>query len=74
MIEAKKKLKKVHIDLWGPHYLLLLSEKTYAAILLDTKIRKSWIIYLQSKDEFIDAFVTWVSKVKNEYNKLVKVL
>lgn len=32
------------------------------------------MIYLQSKDEFIDAFVTWVPKVENECNKLVKVL
>lgn len=74
MIEAKEKFKEVYVDLWGPHYLSLLSEKMYAAILLDTRTRKSWVIYLQSKDEFIDVFMTWVLKVKNECNKLVKVL
>lgn len=37
MSNIEEKLDKVHVDLWGPHHLALLSEKTYAAILLDTK-------------------------------------
>lgn len=51
-----KKLDKVYVDFWGPHYLVLLSSKIYTAILLEIKTRKSWIVYLQSKNEFIDTF------------------
>lgn len=41
MFEIKKKLNKVHVDLWGPYYALLLSGKIYAIILLYAKIWKS---------------------------------
>lgn len=74
IIEAKKKLEEVYVNLWDPHYPPLLSKKTYIAILLDKKTRKSCVIYLHSKDEFVDVFITWVPKVEIEYNKLGKVL
>lgn len=56
MNNVKKKLDKVHVDLWGPHHLIFLSKKTYTAILLDTKTWKSWIAYLCLKDKFVDVF------------------
>lgn len=57
MTEAKEKLDEVHVDLWGPHYYPpSLSGKIYAAILVDANTQKSWVAYLRSKDEFVDAF------------------
>ena len=38
--KVKKKLEEIYVDLWGPHNLLLLSEKTYAVILMDAKTYK----------------------------------
>lgn len=58
MTKVNEKLEEVHVDLWGPHYPPSLSGKTYAAILLDGKTRKSLVMYLRSKDEFVDAFQT----------------
>lgn len=74
MTMTEEKLDEVHVDLWGPHYPLSLSGKTYAAILLDEKTRKTWIVFLRSKDEFIDAFKVWLPKVENESKKSMKVL
>lgn len=74
MTKADKKLDEVHVDLWGPHHPALLSGKSYAAILLDAKTRKTWVLYLCSKDEFVDAFQIWLPKVENECNRLMKAL
>lgn len=74
MTKVEGKLDEVHVDLWGPHHPASLSGKTYAAILLDAKTRKTWVIYLRSKDEFIDAFQVWLPKVENECNRSMKAL
>lgn len=52
MTIAEEKLDKVHIDLCEPNYPGSLADKTYVAIFLDEKTRKTWLIYLRSKDEF----------------------
>lgn len=74
MTEVKEKLEEVHVDLWGPHNPPLLSGKTYAAILLDAKTRKTWVMYLRLKDEFVDTFQTWLPKMENESKILMKIL
>ncbi len=56
MTPAEDKLEEVHVDLWGPHNLPSLSWSTYTSILVCEKTRKSWVLYLRSKDEFVDAF------------------
>lgn len=70
MTEVKEMLEEVHVDLWGPHNPPSLSGKTYAAILLNAKTRKTWVHYLRSKDEFVDVFQIWLPKVEKE-NKLL---
>lgn len=74
MTEATINLEKVQADLWGPHYLSLLFGKTYATILLDATTQKSWIVYLKSKDEFVNIFKTWLPKVENKSGQSMKVL
>lgn len=74
MTKVDGKLDEVHVDLWGPHHPASLSGKSYAAILLDAKTRKTWVIYLRSKDEFVDAFQIWLPKVENECNQSMKPL
>ena len=41
MTKVDDKLDKVHIDLWGPHYPISIGGKTYVAILLNAKTRKT---------------------------------
>lgn len=74
MTEAKENLEEVHVDLWGPHYPPSLSGNLYAAILMDAKTRKSWVLYLRSKDEFVDAFQNWLPAVKVQCGKSMKAL
>ena len=56
MSKVKKKLDEIHIDLYGLHYLLSLLDKIYTAILLDANMQKLWVVYLQSKNKFMDIF------------------
>lgn len=73
--KASEKLNEVHVDLWGPHYPLSLLGKTYTAILLDAKTRKSWVLYLRSKDKFVDVFTgTWLLAIENQCSKSMKAL
>lgn len=72
MTEVEEKLEEIHVNLWGSHHPALLSEKKYVAILLNAKTRKTWIHYLQSKDEFVNIFQVWLPKVENEYTKSMK--
>lgn len=64
------KLEKVHADLWRPHDLSLQSRSTYIAILICKHIRKMWTLYLPGKNDFINAFQTWLPYVeaKSEYS------
>lgn len=74
MTEVKEKLEEVYVNLWGLHHLASLFGKKYTVILLDAKTRKTWIHYLQSKDEFVNVFQVCLPKVENECIKSMKVL
>ena len=58
------KLQEIHADLWGPHDPPLLSRKFDVGLLLDEFTRKSWVLLLQNKDEFFDAFKLWLPRAK----------
>ena len=56
MTKVNEKLDEVYIDLWEPHYPTSIGSENYVVILLDAKIQITWVIYLWSKDKFVDAF------------------
>ena len=68
MIPTRERLEKVHADLWGLHYPASRSGNTYAAILMCEHSRKTWVLYLRIKDEFVDAFKIWLPRVETESN------
>ncbi len=68
MTPTKEKLEEVHADLWGPHHPASRSKNTYAAILMCEQSRKTWILYLRTKDEFVDASKIWLPRVETESN------
>ncbi len=68
MTPTKEKLEEVHADLWGPHHSASRSGNTYAAILMCKHSRKTWILYLRTKDEFVDAFKIWLLRVETQSN------
>lgn len=44
MIPTFNKSEKEHVDLWGPHYLLLLFEEIYVAVFCCKFTQKPWIL------------------------------
>ena len=68
------KLEKVHADLWGPHDPPSQPGSTYAAILICEYTRKTWTLYLQRKNNFIDAFQAWLPQVEAESGCSMKIL
>lgn len=56
MTPVNEKLEEVHADLWEPYDPISRSGNVYAAILMCEHTRKSWTLYLRTKDEFVDAF------------------
>lgn len=74
MTKVDEKLHKVHDNLWGPHHPASLSSKTYAAIFLNVNTRETWVVYLRSKDNFVDTFQNRLPKIQNKYGKSMKVL
>lgn len=71
---TEKKLKKVYVDLWGPHNLPSLLGSTYIVILVCKKTRKTWVLYLRSKDKFVNVFQNWLPRVENESGCRMKTL
>lgn len=74
MIEVRKKVQTVHVNLQNLYYSPLLSEKMQTAIILDIKTKMSWIKYLQYKDKDINIIVTQIPKFENKQKKLIKIL
>ena len=60
MTPTTRKLQEIHVNLWGSHDLLLLSEKTFICLLFNKFTLKSWILLLKSKDEFFNTFKLWL--------------
>lgn len=54
------KLQKIYTDLWRQYDPPSLLEKIYIGLLLDKLTQKSWVLLLQSKDEFFNAFKLWL--------------
>lgn len=74
MTPTTSKLEEVHADLWGLHDPPSQSGSAYAAILMCEHTRKTWTLYLRGKDDFIDAFQTWLPRVEAESGCSMKML
>lgn len=61
MISINKELKEVNINFWGLYDLAFLFKSVYVAILICKKTKKICVLYLYSKDEFVNTFqiVKW---------------
>lgn len=64
----------MHADLWGPYNLFSQSGNVYAVIFMRENTQKTWILYIHTKDEFIDVLQTWLPQVKNESGCKIKIL
>lgn len=64
----------MHVELWGLHDPITLLGNTSASILVYKKRAKTWVLYLCFKDDFVDAFQIWLSRVENKSKCLLKTL
>lgn len=74
MILIFNKLGEVRADLQGLYYLSPLFEKIYSAILCCKFIQQTWMLYLQSKDKFVDEFQIWLPNIEVEVRYSIKTL
>lgn len=74
MTPAEKKLEEVHVNLWEPHNPPSFFGNIYAIKLMYEKTRELWVLYLQSKDKFIDTIQIWLLKIGNKSSQLMKTL
>ena len=74
MTPTTDKLEEVYANLWGPHDPPSQSGSTYAAILMCEHTQKTWTLYLQRKDDFIDAFQAWLPQAEAESGCSIKIL
>lgn len=58
MIPITKKLKEIHTNLWSLYDPPSQSSSTYTVILICEYTWKTWNLYFQGKNNFIDAFQT----------------
>lgn len=56
MTANTSKLEQMHTDLWEPHKPAFKSGSSHAGIFIYKHTQKMWTLYLQGKNNFIDAF------------------
>lgn len=65
MTPATVKLEQLHCDLWGPHSPASWADNSYVGVLIDELTRKSWVLFLKSKDGFFDASKLWLPRAES---------
>jgi hypothetical protein len=65
--------EKIHCDLWGPAPILSIGKFRYYVCLVDDFSKYTWIIPLQHKSDFINAYLAFEQYVDRQFNKKIKV-
>ena len=63
-VSRQSPLKLINMDLCGPVRIQSRSDKRYVLVIADDFSRYNWVIFLHSKDETFDEFVTFLKKVQ----------
>lgn len=74
MRPTTEKFEEVHTDLRGLHNPPSQSGSIYATILMCEHTWRTWTLYLGGKDNFVNAFQVWVSRIKAESRCSMKIL
>ena len=74
MTPVYDKLEELYADLWEPHNLPSRLGNIYATIFMYEYIRKTWTLYLLSKDKFVDIFQLWLPQVEVKSDYKMKAL
>nr|GEX72198.1 putative ribonuclease H-like domain-containing protein [Tanacetum cinerariifolium] len=58
-------LFKLHMDLFGPTFVKILSKKSYCLVITDDYSRFSWVFFLATKDETASVLQTFIVGLEN---------
>lgn len=72
-IQVLLSFEKIHCDLWGPAPILSIAKFKYYACLVDDFSKYTWIIPLQHKSDFVNAYLSFEQYVKKQFNKAIKI-
>nr|GEU80728.1 hypothetical protein [Tanacetum cinerariifolium] len=67
-------LFRLHMDLFGPTFVKILSKKSYCLVITDDYSRFSWVFFLASKDETPSVLKTFIIGLENLLSLKVKII
>nr|GFA83178.1 putative ribonuclease H-like domain-containing protein [Tanacetum cinerariifolium] len=67
-------LFRLHMDLFGPTFVKILSKKSYCIVITDDYNRFSWVFFLASKDETTPVLKTFIIGLENLLSLKIKVI
>nr|GEU55610.1 hypothetical protein [Tanacetum cinerariifolium] len=62
VLNSKKRLHLLHMDLCGPIRITSINEKWYVLVIVDDYSRYTWVVFLRSKDEAPEEIKTFLTK------------
>ncbi|XP_038992978.1 uncharacterized protein LOC120116622, partial [Hibiscus syriacus] len=65
-VSTSRVLQLIHVDLFGPTRTTSLGGKQYAFVLVDDYSRYTWVLFLRTKDEALEQFITFSKIIQNE--------
>ncbi|GJZ50105.1 retrovirus-related pol polyprotein from transposon TNT 1-94 [Tanacetum coccineum] len=69
-----QRLELVHINVYGPKSIALISESRYYVTFIDDNNKKVWVYFIKNKSEVINTFKKWKDAVDNETNLQIRML
>ena len=70
-ISTSRILQLVHMDLFGPMRTTSLGGKSYAFVLVDDYSRFTWVLFLSTKDEALEKFITFSKISQNDLDSKI---
>ncbi|GJZ18267.1 putative ribonuclease H-like domain-containing protein [Tanacetum coccineum] len=67
-------LHMLHMDLFGPTFVKSLMKKMYCLVVTNDYSRFSWVFFLATKDETSDILKSFIARVENLIDQMVKVI
>ena len=72
MVTTTRPLELIHMDLCGPMRIQSRSgKKKYVFVIVDDYSRFTWTLFLVSKDEAFDEFVSFANKIQKSTNNQI---
>ena len=74
VVTSSKPLELIYMDLCGPMRIQTRSGKRYVFVIVDDYSRFTWTLFLVSKDEAFNEFVSFANKIqKSSNNQLINI-